>query len=308
MRRKRANGIRRLPAVLILTAAGALGLSGIANAATPSPSPSATPSLGPSAGPSAAVSPGSGATAKKGITCTVTNTGHLTDCQKPVTSSKLPPGARNNVTVGQPASDLASLVDTRTWTTGGGNTFPGADVPFGMVQWTPDTRAQPQRRRRLQLRRHHAHRLQPDAHLRTGLRRRRRRADPAGHRGAARRRPEQRDHARSPTRARSRRRATTRRRATGPPTPSPRSSPRRRTARWASSRSRRTSDAGFDIKLQDSQTNVSSDTAQIVGNDEVQGSVTTGDFCGEARQRRPDPAVHGLLRHHLQPAVHLRPR
>ena len=102
MRRKRANGIRRLPAVLILTAAGALGLSGIANAATPSPSPSATPSLGPSAGPSAAVSPGSGATAKKGITCTVTNPGHLSDCQKPVASSKLPSGARNNVTVGQP--------------------------------------------------------------------------------------------------------------------------------------------------------------------------------------------------------------
>ena len=41
------------------------------------------------------------------------------------------------------------------------------------------------------------------------------------------------------------------------------------------------SDAGFDIKLQDSQTTVSADTAQIVGNDEVQGSVTTGDFCGE---------------------------
>ena len=102
MRRKRATGIRRLPAVLILTAAGALGLSGIANAATPSPSPSATPSLGASAGPSAAVSPGSGPTAKKGITCSVTNTGHLADCQKPVTSSELPSGARNNVTVGQP--------------------------------------------------------------------------------------------------------------------------------------------------------------------------------------------------------------
>ena len=41
------------------------------------------------------------------------------------------------------------------------------------------------------------------------------------------------------------------------------------------------SDAGFDIKLQDSQTTVTADTAQIVGNDEVQGSVTTGDFCGE---------------------------
>jgi predicted alpha-1,2-mannosidase len=33
----------------------------------------------------------------------------------------------------------AQLVDTRTWTTGGGNTFPGADVPWGMVQWSPDT-------------------------------------------------------------------------------------------------------------------------------------------------------------------------
>ena len=30
-------------------------------------------------------------------------------------------------------------MDTRTWTTGGGNTFPGADVPYGMVQWSPDT-------------------------------------------------------------------------------------------------------------------------------------------------------------------------
>jgi predicted alpha-1,2-mannosidase len=33
----------------------------------------------------------------------------------------------------------AQLVDTRFWTTGGGNTFPGADVPWGMVQWSPDT-------------------------------------------------------------------------------------------------------------------------------------------------------------------------
>ena len=30
-------------------------------------------------------------------------------------------------------------MDTRTWTSGGGNTFPGAEVPFGMVQWSPDT-------------------------------------------------------------------------------------------------------------------------------------------------------------------------
>jgi predicted alpha-1,2-mannosidase len=35
---------------------------------------------------------------------------------------------------------LAGLVDTRTWTSDGGNTFPGAEAPFGMVQWSPDTK------------------------------------------------------------------------------------------------------------------------------------------------------------------------
>jgi predicted alpha-1,2-mannosidase len=44
------------------------------------------------------------------------------------------------------ASNLADLVDPFTGTGiqpgapfGGGDTFPGADVPFGMVQWSPDT-------------------------------------------------------------------------------------------------------------------------------------------------------------------------
>src|SRR5580704_1015233 len=36
-------------------------------------------------------------------------------------------------------SNPASLVNPFVGTTGGGNTFPGADVPFGMVQWSPDT-------------------------------------------------------------------------------------------------------------------------------------------------------------------------
>src|SRR4051794_24769295 len=43
-------------------------------------------------------------------------------------------------------TNLASTVDPFTGTGvqqgapyGGGNTFPGADVPFGMVQWSPDT-------------------------------------------------------------------------------------------------------------------------------------------------------------------------
>jgi predicted alpha-1,2-mannosidase len=47
--------------------------------------------------------------------------------------------AASNAIVPSPVKNLAWLVDTRTWTSGGGNTFPGADAPFGMVQWSPDT-------------------------------------------------------------------------------------------------------------------------------------------------------------------------
>ena len=45
-----------------------------------------------------------------------------------------------------PNTNYAALVDPFTGTgvqkgapLGGGYTFPGADVPFGMVQWSPDT-------------------------------------------------------------------------------------------------------------------------------------------------------------------------
>ena len=37
------------------------------------------------------------------------------------------------------AKGLAQIVNTRVMT-GQGNTFPGADAPFGMVQWSPDTK------------------------------------------------------------------------------------------------------------------------------------------------------------------------
>jgi predicted alpha-1,2-mannosidase len=46
---------------------------------------------------------------------------------------------RAAVASSDPQGSLASLVDTRTWTSGRGNTFPGAEAPFGMVQWSPDT-------------------------------------------------------------------------------------------------------------------------------------------------------------------------
>ncbi|MBO0803388.1 MAG: GH92 family glycosyl hydrolase [Nocardiopsaceae bacterium] len=78
--------------------------------------------------------------------------GHATGCvtttasEKPADCPALPksvhvPAAAADTSPITPAreSNLADLVDTRTWTTGGGNTFPGADVPFGMVQWSPDT-------------------------------------------------------------------------------------------------------------------------------------------------------------------------
>jgi len=54
-------------------------------------------------------------------------------------SPTLAAGVRATSILSQPVTDIAPLVDTRTWTTGGGNTFPGAEAPFGMTQWSPDT-------------------------------------------------------------------------------------------------------------------------------------------------------------------------
>jgi predicted alpha-1,2-mannosidase len=123
-----------MPALIVATAASSLMLTGLAHASTPSPAPSA----------GAAARPGSAAgVASKGrgsaATCSVTAAGRLADCQQPLAAAKLPSGARDSATVAQPVQDLASLVDARTWTTGGGNTFPGAEAPYGMVQWSPDT-------------------------------------------------------------------------------------------------------------------------------------------------------------------------
>ncbi|MGN5634354.1 lectin [Streptomyces sp. AC154] len=40
-------------------------------------------------------------------------------------------------------TDPASLVNPLLGTSNGGNTFPGADMPFGMVSWSPDTDSRP---------------------------------------------------------------------------------------------------------------------------------------------------------------------
>src|SRR5450756_1841855 len=141
LKRKRRPGIGRWSALIVLTAASTLPLTGLAQAST-APNPTPTPSASASPNPSAAADGSSNkplTSGKPGGTCEVTRTGHITDCQRPVAKSKFWPGARNTGTVGQPVTDLASLVDTRTGTTGGGNTVPGAEVPYGMVQWSRDT-------------------------------------------------------------------------------------------------------------------------------------------------------------------------
>jgi predicted alpha-1,2-mannosidase len=126
MRRKHVMHFARGPAAAVtaLLTATALG-TGMASAATV-PTPAATPGHPASALHSSA-------------TCTKKMNGHLANCAPAIKTSLLPAGARNKSKVTQLVKDPATLVDTRTWTSGGGNTFPGADVPFGMVQWSPDT-------------------------------------------------------------------------------------------------------------------------------------------------------------------------
>ncbi|MDI5963450.1 GH92 family glycosyl hydrolase [Streptantibioticus silvisoli] len=264
-------------------------LTGFAQASPVSPSVSASPNPGASASPSPSASAGASRTAgkapaagKPGGTCTVTGTGHLADCQKPVAKAALPAGARNTGTLDRPVTDLASLVDTRTWTTGGGNTFPGAEVPYGMVQWSPDT---------LPDRNAGGGYSYTDTSL-TGYSLDHVSGPGCGAAGDVPILPvtsalPSGSDPNSVTTAFSHTGETAQAgyysaQSNGSDHPVTSEF----TAAEHSSMGRFTfpkgSDAGFDIKLQDSQTTVTADTAQVVGNDEVTGSVTTGDFCGES--------------------------
>ncbi len=123
---------RRVTIGLITAAVLGVGTTLTAAPAAASPGPSPAPNPGSST-PTSPTSASGAATA----TCTKGPNGHPVNC--PVPATKAPAGAKNKALVTQPVTDPATLVDTRTWTTGGGNTFPGAEVPFGMVQWSPDT-------------------------------------------------------------------------------------------------------------------------------------------------------------------------
>ncbi len=75
----------------------------------------------------------------------------------------------------QETSRTADLVNPLIGSGNGGNTFPGASMPFGMLQWSPEnTRGKHDahgRARRLSVRRHPHPRVQPYPHLRHRLRR-----------------------------------------------------------------------------------------------------------------------------------------
>ncbi len=58
------------------------------------------------------------------------------------TPGAIAPGATSSTTSAE-VRNPASLVNSFIGTASGGNTFPGADVPFGMVQWSPDTAYRP---------------------------------------------------------------------------------------------------------------------------------------------------------------------
>jgi predicted alpha-1,2-mannosidase len=145
MRPKHTVRPARWPAAVTLAAAAmlAVGLSLAAPAAMASTSPQPTPSASPRPGPSSPISASAPSAATRPAhhrtACEEALDGRVTDCAKPLAKAKLPAGARNSAVVSQPVADPAALVDTRTWTSGGGNTFPGAEAPFGMVQWSPDT-------------------------------------------------------------------------------------------------------------------------------------------------------------------------
>jgi len=146
MRPKHTVRLARWPATVTLAAAAvlAVGMSLGSSAAMASSSPNPTPSASPRPAPSSPVSASARSAATRPphhrAVCAEALDGRVTDCPRPLAKSKLPAGARNSAVVSPAAvANPATLVDTRTWTSGGGNTFPGADVPFGMVQWSPDT-------------------------------------------------------------------------------------------------------------------------------------------------------------------------
>ncbi len=53
------------------------------------------------------------------------------------------PPAHADTLISDPSALVNPFIGTAATVTGSGNTFPGADTPFGMIQWSPDTSSRP---------------------------------------------------------------------------------------------------------------------------------------------------------------------
>jgi predicted alpha-1,2-mannosidase len=137
--RTRRGGARRWAATFGIAAGGILGVGMTAALAASGGSGATDVATTPVTAAPRIAGPAGNNDSHGPAVCTEGSNGRPTHCPGPVPQSKLPANAKDQSIVSQPVPNPAALVDTRTWTTGGGNTFPGADVPFGMVQWSPDT-------------------------------------------------------------------------------------------------------------------------------------------------------------------------
>jgi predicted alpha-1,2-mannosidase len=125
-----------------IAAVAALVLAVLSAAQARAAAPAGSVSAAPSPSPAASAPPGASALKRPGgqkPACVEGTNGRPQGCAPALPPASIPGGAKNKAAVTAPVSSPAGLVDTRTWTSSGGNTFPGADVPFGMVQWSPDT-------------------------------------------------------------------------------------------------------------------------------------------------------------------------
>jgi predicted alpha-1,2-mannosidase len=127
----------RLHLVIALAASGLL-VSALPGAAPARAASAARPADG-GTGSSTLPGGGSGTTQAPGGVCSKDAIGQVVNCPKPAANTELPALARSTSLVTGPITDPATYLDTRTWTSGGGNTYPGAQWPFGMTQWSPDT-------------------------------------------------------------------------------------------------------------------------------------------------------------------------
>ncbi|HEY3867124.1 MAG TPA: GH92 family glycosyl hydrolase [Actinocrinis sp.] len=259
----------RRPALVALVAGGALLGTALAGPAASAAASSAGHAVN---GPST-----------KTATCTTSlASGKQTSACPRTPAVHVPAASTDKSTMQNTPGNLAQLVDTRTWTSGGGNTFPGADVPYGMVQWSPDT--MPNRNAgggynygdSMLTGYSLTHVSGPGCSAAgdvpilpmTG-------ALPSG----------------DPTND------TTEFTDTGEVAQAgyysaesnlPNTITSQFTATAHSSMGEftfpATTQADFLVKLMDSQTTDTASTAQVVGNNEIEGSDTTGDFCGESNQ------------------------